>query len=135
MTVWFGYFPLFIVATGCPSERRPQKTVTVVMGDSARYRTKLLRIPSGSLTFFNRHTGPRFNVSSERQLVIFSCPAGDSNPQPAVTRNIVFTSHTLYLPSKSAGYCVTVLYAKLVKELGGAVSSFVLYPCTIPRNN
>ena len=22
-TVWFGYFHLFIVATGCPSERRP----------------------------------------------------------------------------------------------------------------
>ena len=26
--VWFDYFRLFIVATGCPSERRPQKTVS-----------------------------------------------------------------------------------------------------------
>ena len=25
---WFDYFRLFIVATGCPSERRPQKTVS-----------------------------------------------------------------------------------------------------------
>ena len=30
---------------------------------------------------------------------------------------------------------VTVLYAEHVKEPGGILSSFVLYPCTIPRNN
>ena len=30
---------------------------------------------------------------------------------------------------------VTVLYAEHVKEPGGAHSSFVLYPCTFPRNN
>ena len=29
---WFGYFRLFIVATGCPSERRPQKTVSCYGG-------------------------------------------------------------------------------------------------------
>ena len=28
-----------------------------------------------------------------------------------------------------------VLYAERVKEPGGILSSFVLYPCTIPRNN
>ena len=30
--VGFGYFILFIVATGCPSERRPQKTVSCYGG-------------------------------------------------------------------------------------------------------
>ena len=30
---------------------------------------------------------------------------------------------------------VTVLYTEHVKEPGGILSSFVLYPCTIPRNN
>ena len=30
---------------------------------------------------------------------------------------------------------VTVLYAERVKEPGGILSNFVLYPCTIPRNN
>ena len=29
---WVGYFRLFIVATGCPSERRPQKTVSCYGG-------------------------------------------------------------------------------------------------------
>ena len=46
--VWFGYFRLFIVATGCPSERHPQKIV--VTGDVQDYRTKPLRAPPGSLT-------------------------------------------------------------------------------------
>ena len=46
--------------------------------------------------------GPRFNVSSERLLVI-SWPAEDSNPQPVVTRNIVFTSPTLYIPNELIG--------------------------------
>ena len=30
---------------------------------------------------------------------------------------------------------VTVLYAEHAKEPGGALSSFVLYPCTTPSNN
>ena len=30
---------------------------------------------------------------------------------------------------------MTVLYTEHVKELGGALSSFVLYLCTTPRNN
>ena len=30
---------------------------------------------------------------------------------------------------------VTVLYTEDIKEPGGAFSSFLLYPCTIPRNN
>ena len=34
------YFRLFIVATGCPSERRSQKTWLVVTGDSARIQDK-----------------------------------------------------------------------------------------------
>ena len=29
---YFDYFHLFIVATGCPSERRPQKTVSCYGG-------------------------------------------------------------------------------------------------------
>ena len=33
------------------------------------------------------------------------------------------------------GSRVTVLYTEHVKEPGGILSSFVLYPCTIPRNN
>ena len=32
ITMYFGYFPLIIVATGCPSERRPQKTVSCYGG-------------------------------------------------------------------------------------------------------
>ena len=44
------YFRLFIVATGCPSERRPQKTVSCYGGIVQGYSTKLLRIPPGSLT-------------------------------------------------------------------------------------
>ena len=45
----FGFFRLFIVATGCPSERCPQKTVSCYGGVQG-YRTKLLRIPPGTLT-------------------------------------------------------------------------------------
>ena len=30
---------------------------------------------------------------------------------------------------------VTVLHTEHVKEPGGALISFVLYPCSIPRNN
>ena len=37
------------LSTGFPSERRPRRRL-VVTGDSARYRTKLLRILPGSLT-------------------------------------------------------------------------------------
>ena len=67
-----GYFRLFIVATGCPSERRPQKTV---IGDTARIQDETTY---SSTWFFNvlgvyhRHTGPRFHVSSERLSVILS---------------------------------------------------------------
>ena len=74
----------------------------VVTGDSARIQDETTE---HSVWFFSvlgvehRHTGPRFNVSSERLLIIFSWPAGDSNPQPVETRNIVFTSPTLYLLS------------------------------------
>ena len=45
-----GYFRLFIVATGCPSERRTQKTVIVVTGDSARIQDKTTE---SSAWFFN----------------------------------------------------------------------------------
>ena len=68
-----GYFHLFIVATGCPSERCPQKTVSCY-GDSARIQDETTE----NFTWFfkvisvqHRHTGPRFNVSSERLLMIF----------------------------------------------------------------
>ena len=45
-----GYFRLFIVATGCPSERRPPRGRLVLRGIVQGYRTKLLRAPPGSLT-------------------------------------------------------------------------------------
>ena len=57
--------------------------------------TKINHQFTSELTY--RHKGPRFNVSSERLLIIFSWPAGDSNPQPVDIRNTVFTSPTLYL--------------------------------------
>ena len=69
---------LFIIATGCPSEQRPQKTV-VITGDSARIQEETTE---NSAWFFNvldvyhRHTGPWFKVSSERQLIVFSRPGG-----------------------------------------------------------
>ena len=74
----------------------------VVTGDSARIQDEATENSarfSYVLGVKHRYTGPWFNVSSERQLVIFSCQAADSNPQPAVTRNIVYTSPTLYLLS------------------------------------
>ena len=43
------YFRLFIVATGCLSERHAQNTVSCYGGIVQRYRTKLLRAPPGSL--------------------------------------------------------------------------------------
>ena len=48
--VWFGYFRLFTVATGCPSDRRPPEDGYLLRGIVQGYRTKLLRIPPGSLT-------------------------------------------------------------------------------------
>ena len=44
-----GYFRLFIVATGCPSDNAPRRR-TVVTGIVQGYRTKQLRAPSGSST-------------------------------------------------------------------------------------
>ena len=79
----------------------------VVTRDSARIQDETAE---SSVWFFNvlgvkhRHTGPRFNVSSERLLVIFSWPAWDSNPQPVVTRNTVFMCPTLYLLSYIGWY-------------------------------
>ena len=62
--VWFYYFCLFIVATGCPSERHPPPPLQrrlVVTGDSARIQVETTEssawffnvlgvIPPGSLT-------------------------------------------------------------------------------------
>ena len=45
----FDYFRLFIVATGCPSEWRPQKTVSC-LGDSARIQDETTE---SSAWFFN----------------------------------------------------------------------------------
>ena len=47
------YFRLFIIATGCPSEQCPQKTVSYYGVHSARI-----------------HTLPQFQVASETQLII-----------------------------------------------------------------
>ena len=44
-----GYFCLFIIATGCPSEQCPQKTVSFYGEIVQGYRTKLLRAPPSSL--------------------------------------------------------------------------------------
>ena len=46
---FLGYFHLFIVATGCPSERRPQKTL-VVTGNSERIQDETTE---NSAWFFN----------------------------------------------------------------------------------
>ena len=57
------YFRLFIVATGCPSERRPQKTLSCYGVYIARIQDETTE---NSAWFFNvlgvlhRHTGPRF---------------------------------------------------------------------------
>ena len=91
-----GYFHLFIVATEAPRRR------LVVTGDSARIEEKTTE---SSTCFFNilglkhRYTGPRFNVAFERQSVVLSWTAGDSNAQLVVTWNTLFTSPTLYLLS------------------------------------
>ena len=45
----FDYFPLFIVATSCPSEQRPQRRL-VVTGDSARIQDETTE---NSAWFFN----------------------------------------------------------------------------------
>ena len=55
----------------------------VVMGDSARVYGEITETPHRSLTcsvYSYRHIGPRFEVSSERQLEI----AAFTNPQPRV---------------------------------------------------
>ena len=68
-----GYFRLFIVSTDA------SRGQLVVTGDSARIQDETTQ---SSPWFFyvlgiqHRHTGPRFKVSFERQLVIFSWPAG-----------------------------------------------------------
>ena len=59
---WFGYFRLFIVATGCPSEQCPQKTLSYYRVIVQGYRMKLLRAPPGALTL--SHTSPGFYVSA-----------------------------------------------------------------------
>ena len=74
----------------------------VITGVSARIQVETTENYTwffNALCIKHRHTGRRFNVSSERQLVIFNWPAGDSNPQPVGTRNILITSPTLYLLS------------------------------------
>ena len=94
------FFPFIYRRYQLPISATPQKKL--LRWIVQRYRTKLLRAPPSSLTFSAYSTvtlGSRFNVSSERLLVIFSWPVGDTNPQPVVTRNIVFTSPTLYLLS------------------------------------
>ena len=71
----------------------------VVTGNSARIQDETTE---SSTWFFNvlgvkhRHTGPRFNVSSERLLVILVGQPG-IRPHNLVTRNIVFTSPMLFL--------------------------------------
>ena len=48
--VLVGYFHVFIVATGCPSERHPPKRQLVVTGDSARIQDETTE---NSNWFFN----------------------------------------------------------------------------------
>ena len=45
-----GYLHLLIITTGCPSERRAQKTVSHCEHRIQGHRTKLLESPPGSLT-------------------------------------------------------------------------------------
>ena len=58
------------------------------------------------------------SICEERLFVNFSWPAGDSNPQPVVTRNMVFTSPTLYLLSYSAGFAITIISISLLYAKG-----------------
>ena len=75
-------FRLFIAATGCPSEHRPQKTV--IRGIVQGYRRKQLRALPGSITFSAYSTVTRdLSLSSHpKDYCNFSRPAGDPNPQP-----------------------------------------------------
>ena len=74
----------------------------VVTGDSATLQDET---NENSAWFFNilgvwhRYTGPQFNVSPERLLVIFQLASRGYEPTPVVTRNILFRSPTLYLMS------------------------------------
>ena len=68
----FNCFRSFIISIGCPSQRRPKRQL-VVTGDSARIQDKTTESSAwfvSVLGVLHRHTGLRFNFSSERQLVI-----------------------------------------------------------------
>ena len=56
-----------------------------------------MRVPLGLLTFFIALSHGTTNI--RKTISNFSWPAGNSNLQPVVTQNIVFTSPTLYLLS------------------------------------
>ena len=65
-------FRLFLVITFFPSEQRPQKTVSVY-GDCARIQDETTESSAWFLNVlgvYHRHMGPRFKVSSKKQLVI-----------------------------------------------------------------
>ena len=69
----------------------------VVTRDSARIQNETTESSACSLACSLYSTVTReFGLKT---LSNFSLPAGDSDPQPVVTRNIVFTSPTLYLLS------------------------------------
>ena len=81
----------------------------------------------------HRHTGPRFKVTSSHSSVITvldlktrGCGFDSRAGQP----NNYLLSFRLDFKPRSR---VTVLYAENIKEPGGALSSFVLYPCTVLR--
>ena len=64
------------------------------------------------------HYKGQCSICEERLFVNFSWPAGDSNPQPVVTRNMVFTSPTLYLLSYSAGFAIPIISISLLYAKG-----------------
>ena len=55
---------------------------------------------------------------------------GSIHEHAKLTITYCFLDETL-----NRGPRVTVLYTEHVKEQGGTPSSFILYPCTIPRDN
>ena len=72
-------------------------------------------------------TSPHGSFARTLDLKTRGCGFDSQAGQP---NNYLLSDVTLNL-----GFCVTLLYTEHVKEPEGALSSFVLYPCAIPRNN
>ena len=82
----------------------------VVNGDSARIQDETTQSSAWFfyvLCVYHRHTGPQFNVSSERQLEIFSWPAGDSDLTCSDPKHCVHDSYAL--PTELIGQLIDIV--------------------------